>query len=176
MLMFLVIGLELVTLAVLVKKSLQLGVTQYQVIVEKLYGQTMSIIFSILIASYMFGALVAYTIVIGDTLTALAIRHLGKNSICASHSFNISAIGLVVLLPLSLKRTFKDLQWVAYVSMASVAYIMVAVTIRSMQVFEANNYDDVCMRSGQDFVARQHSFQRVSIFSRKFWRMYLCKL
>jgi amino acid permease len=141
LLMIFVVGLELVTLNVLVKNSLHLGVTQFQTVVEKLYGSTVSVFFSILIASYMFGALVAYTIVIGDTLTQLAIRHIGKGSICSQHSFNISVIGLFILLPLSMKRTFKDLQWVSYLSMSSVLYIMIAVTIRSMQVFEENDWE-----------------------------------
>lgn len=139
-LMAVVICLELITLSVLVSKSQLLGVTQYQIIVEKIYGTGMSVFFSILISLYMFGALVAYTIVIGDTLTSLAIRHLGPDNICSSHSFDISVIGLFLLLPLSLKRNFSDLQWVSYIAIMSIGYIMVAVLIRSIQSFEQNDW------------------------------------
>jgi len=139
-LMVLVACLEYLSLAVLVKESQILGVTQFQHIVKKLYGEGMSVFFSCIIFSYMFGALAAYLIIIGDVFTSVAARHMGEGSIYASHSFAIIVVACVVLFPLALKRHFHDLQIVSGISICSLGYLIVAVLIRNFQVMEAKHF------------------------------------
>ena len=139
--MTLVATFEVFSLRVLVRESQIFGVTNYQDVVQKFYGPGLSIFFSFSIAAYMFGALSAYTIIIGDVLSAVASRHIGKDSMYSSHSFNVCAVGLVFLLPLSLKRHFHDLQFVSFFSIMSLAYLMVAVSIRSFQAIEKKDWD-----------------------------------
>ena len=132
-LMFLIASLEYLSLDVLVKESQILGVKTYQQIVQKLYGSGLSVFFSCIIFSYMFGALSAYLIIIGDVLTDVASRHLGEDSVYASYSFAVIVWGGALLLPLSLKRNFSDLQFVSFISISSLGYLLVAVCIRSLQ-------------------------------------------
>ena len=89
--------------------------------------------FSCIIFSYMFGALSAYLIIIGDVLTDVASRHIGEDSVYASYSFAVIVWGGALLLPLSLKRNFSDLAFVSFISIISFGYLLVAVCIRSHQ-------------------------------------------
>lgn len=139
-LMFVVASLEALSLAVLVSQSQILGVTQYQEVVQKVYGAGASVFFSCIIFSYMFGALSAYLIIIGDVVTSVAQRHVGEDSIYSSYSFAILAVGTCFLLPLSLKRHFHDLQVVSFISIASLFYLLVAVLIRSLETLEQNHW------------------------------------
>jgi len=114
------------TLKLLHLDTLLVNGQSYEDIGNQVFGLWGSIPVMICVIGINFGAIISYTILIGDFLSPLGKTYVGEDSILGNKVFLQLIITVVVLIPLCLMRSIVDLKWLSFVSLV-VAYLFIGV-------------------------------------------------
>ena len=130
--------LELAALHVLVRQAAVHGAASYQALVRTTLGHFAADAVACTIVLYLFGSLVAFTIIAGDT-TATLLRHVpaaAGTALSAAARSRATAILLpsaLITLPLSLQRTLGALASASTAAVAIMAFTVACVLLRAVQ-------------------------------------------
>lgn len=138
-LLFFVSALNFYSLHLLILSAHTVGKTTYQDVAIVTYGKKFGTFFvnGILFLT-TFGSLTGITIIMGDLLRPPVCQWSGHGANCDAAGFYanrifLSAIMLVVIAPLALRRTFHEFAFSSFLAIASVAFLVFVVVFRSIQ-------------------------------------------
>lgn len=129
---------ELAALHVLMRKAAQHGSASYQALVRTTLGHVAADTMACTIVLYLFGSLVAFTIIAGDT-TATLLRYVPRSAGAALHALASSRAVAILLpsalitLPLSLQRTLGALASASTGAVAIMAFTVACILLRAAQ-------------------------------------------
>ncbi|XP_018318699.1 putative sodium-coupled neutral amino acid transporter 11 isoform X2 [Agrilus planipennis] len=109
----------------------------YQGIMESAFGKPGHVLLGLMQFIYPFIAMVSYNVVVGDTVTKVAIRLFGMShdSLFAKRQIIVLVCTLFVTVPLCLYRNIAKLANISFLSLVCIAFILLSIFIRmgSMQ-------------------------------------------
>jgi len=126
-----VAGATLYSVQILVEAGILKKKLNYEEVGEAMlgtYGFYMITNFMFLMA---FGAMIAYHIVIGDTIPPVVEEYIDESSLLARRDFCVFAYSVCFMLPLSLLRDMSSLKYSSFVSIAAVCVILLCVLLES---------------------------------------------
>jgi solute carrier family 38 (sodium-coupled neutral amino acid transporter), member 11 len=123
------------TVILLIKNAKLSSRSTYQGLIEFCFGSKGLLLISIFQFVFAYGALCAYTVIIGDTIPRVFVSMLHKESILypilTSRSFVIICCTVFVSLPLSLYRDISALAKTSAVSLAMICVIVLCIAFKS---------------------------------------------
>eukprot|EP00698_Gefionella_okellyi_P013011 TRINITY_DN3534_c0_g2_i3.p1 TRINITY_DN3534_c0_g2~~TRINITY_DN3534_c0_g2_i3.p1 ORF type:complete len:401 (-),score=40.83 TRINITY_DN3534_c0_g2_i3:300-1424(-) len=122
------------SICILVRAGVESGHPEYQALCRHAFGTAGYVLGSIFMFGMAFGAMLSYSVIIGDTIPSTFAAFLGSDSFLAQRSWMIIIPTLVIMLPLSSLRRISLLSHTSLVSLLAVLLIMVLITIRGVQV------------------------------------------
>jgi sodium-coupled neutral amino acid transporter 11 len=126
------------TVILLVTDGKLAGKSTYQGLIDYCFGNKGLLIVSVFQFIFAYGAMCAYTVILGDTIPTVFASVLSKNSwfspILTSRSIMIILCTLMVSLPLSLYRDVSALAKTSAVSLAMICFIVFAVVVTAWQL------------------------------------------
>lgn len=114
------------TLRSLIKAGRSVSCYDYEELTRHCFGHKGFMFVLVAILALDFGSMVSYIIVIGGLLPPVFEAVVGEGGLMSERWFVVVLVSAVLLLPLSLLRSLKDLTWV---SMTSVGVIVVVIGI-----------------------------------------------
>jgi sodium-coupled neutral amino acid transporter 11 len=103
------------------------GIHSYQDLVLAVMGKKTATFLEAVIVIHMYLCCIGFFIIIGDTLTPIAIQYLPSGSLFASRMVIISIAGLLVCMPLCMVRELFMLRHASFLVVASVFYMVLMI-------------------------------------------------
>jgi sodium-coupled neutral amino acid transporter 11 len=126
------------TVILLVTDGKLAGKSTYQGLIDYCFGSKGLLVVSVFQFIFAYGAMCAYTVILGDTIPTVFASVLSKNSwfhsILTSRSIMIILCTVMVSLPLSLYRDVSALAKTSAVSLAMICFIVIAVVVTAWQL------------------------------------------
>ena len=110
---------------------------------------------------FPFGAMIAYLVIIGDSMTD-AVRSGTSNGVLTSRYFWISIFAWLIIFPISLPRNVAHLAKFSGLSLASVVFVVLAVTIEGAKIRDEDGFE---VPNGAYDFADSRIFQAIGIIS-----------
>ncbi|MES1909711.1 MAG: hypothetical protein MHM6MM_002411 [Cercozoa sp. M6MM] len=137
-LLFVVTALTDYTVRLIVRMGVNRGLRSYEALAQQAFPKYGAALVSLSMFLFAYGGMVAYLVIIGDTVPEVMKAALGKNSdsILTSRTWIVFLISTFLVLPLSLLRNMASLRWSSVVSVGAVFVILATVLARAPQVAE----------------------------------------
>ncbi|MDP2437123.1 MAG: hypothetical protein Q8P67_15350, partial [archaeon] len=124
------------SLRILHQVSLASGRPTYEMVAHHMYSKRLGVAVTVAIIVICWGALIAYMIVIADFLVPVMTQWFGSGSFFRNRVFIISWTAALVLLPLSMIRNLKSLEWTSLASiLLSFGFVVIVVLRCFVPVF-----------------------------------------
>ena len=166
----------------LIECGLIKGKQDYELLVEHLYGRPGYYAVTTFMFLFAYGAMVAYHVVIGDTMYPL-IKYATKDteiedSFYTQRWFIIMVFSIIFMLPLSLLRNMSALSHTSGISITAVLVIVSTICIEAPLRSENVNHDKPIpiIRSGFFEAIGTMSFAFVCRYVIMYIYVYLCKI
>jgi sodium-coupled neutral amino acid transporter 11 len=126
------------TVILLIRNAKLAGQSTYQGLIEFCFGSRGLLTISIFQFIFAYGALCAYTVILGDTIPTVFVSMLSKQSllypILTSRTIVIIFCTCFISLPLSLYRDISALAKTSAVSLAMICFIVLSVVFSSLSL------------------------------------------
>merc|ERR1712166_114757 len=131
----------------LIDTAKKVKVWNYEELCFAAFGKPGYIAVSFFMISFAFGALIAYFVIIGDTMTKVFTQWGGADTVLTDRHFVILAAAILVILPLCLLRDMSALSKTSAVSMsADIVIILIVVAKVCVGVEQPEHHDsEECM-------------------------------
>ncbi|KAL2920241.1 hypothetical protein HK105_200309 [Polyrhizophydium stewartii] len=153
------------TVLLLVHDAKLAGQSTYQGLIAHCFGKRGLIAVSVFQFVFAYGAMCAYTVIIGDTLPTALAHLLPSGSLLhglvSSRSTMITLCTLFVSLPLSMLRDISGLSKTSAVSLLMILFIVIAVAVEAFQAPAASRGDPLLVWT----VLRGGIFQAIGVIS-----------
>jgi len=120
----------------LVNTAKKVNVYNYEELVFTCFGKAGYNAVCFFMISFAFGALCAYLVIVGDTVTKVMEQWGGAGTLLANREFVIISSAVCVMLPLSLLRDMSALSKTSAVSIAADVLIILIILYKSIAGFE----------------------------------------
>lgn len=117
--------------------------SSYEDLVFGIFGRRAQLFVEINIIIFAMGTMVAYTIVVGDTLTPIASWWFGKHSWLAKKPLIEAVTTTTIMLPLAAQKNVSALRFTSLLGILFLLYLVVAITVRTSLEFEASDWDHI---------------------------------
>lgn len=150
LLMLGVSGMEYLTLFILVQLGAKYKASNFQQLVTKICGQGFATFVAAGMFLYLWGSCAGYCIVIGDNVTPVvsSVAHLDSTSIFANRRFYIICAVCLIMTPLSMLRTMKQLAFGSLLVLPAMGLIAGVVVYHSSEVDPAPSFVGAEMNPG----------------------------
>ena len=130
------------SLHLLVEVSEKKRIYSYEELTQKVMGKKVGFILELSILLFTYGTIVAYMMVIGDTLPPfIRLILFGTQdtptstfaSVLTSRAFIMTFFVTIVVFPLSMLRNISSLRYTSLLGFLSITYLVLMITLRSLQ-------------------------------------------
>jgi len=126
-----VAGSTLFSVQVLVEAGIMKKKLNYEDVGEAVLGTFGFYLITIFMFLMAFGAMIAYIVVIGDTIPPVVEEYIDNSDILANRKFCVLMYSIIFMLPLSLLRDMSSLKWSSFISITAVVIILLCVLTQS---------------------------------------------
>ncbi|KAG0565939.1 hypothetical protein M758_7G024100 [Ceratodon purpureus] len=120
--------IEVGALCILVRAAENNRSRSYQELVASTLGPRLAVLTSATILLFVLGAMISFLIITGDVFQPIFAGWFGNDSALSDRRFVITVFAVVVVLPLSLKRSLRELKWTSTISVIMLTYLTVALS------------------------------------------------
>lgn len=100
----------------------------YQELVASTLGARMAVLTSATILLFVLGAMISHLIITGDVFQPIFADLFGNDSVLSDRRLVITIFAMFFVLPLSLKRSLRELKWTSTMSVIMLTYLTVTLT------------------------------------------------
>ncbi|KAI7860543.1 transmembrane amino acid transporter protein-domain-containing protein [Circinella umbellata] len=112
------------------------GIYKYAVLVEHVMGRFGYHFLNFMIIIQAGGGCISYFILLGDTIPLLLDRYLPQYPLLSNRAFFVTAVSLICILPLNMRRSIGSLARWSMVSVMCLPIIIVTILIRAPAYYE----------------------------------------
>lgn len=120
--------IEVGALCILIRVAEANQSRSYQELVTSTLGPRMAALTSLTILLFVLSAMISFLIITGDVFQPIFADIFGNNSGLADRRLVIVIFAAIVILPLSLKRSLRELKWTSTISVIMLTYLTVALS------------------------------------------------
>ncbi|KAI9490783.1 transmembrane amino acid transporter protein-domain-containing protein [Zychaea mexicana] len=115
------------------------GIYKYAVLVEHVMGRFGYHFLNFMIVVQAGGGCISYFILLGDTIPVLLDRYLPQYPILSNRAFFVTAISMICILPLNMRRSIGSLARWSIVSVMCLPIIIVTILIRAPAYYDPSS-------------------------------------
>jgi len=126
-----VAGATMFSVQVLVEAGTMKKRLNYEEVGEVCLGKKGFYLITIFMFIFAFGCMIAYLVVIGDSITPVMQEYLGDSSLLTQRNLCIFLFSVFFMLPLSLLRDMSSLKYSSFISVLAILVIVACVMLES---------------------------------------------
>ena len=161
--LILLVGVGIMTdysVRLLVDTGVEAGNADYEGLYHHCFGTVGFYVVSVFMSLFAFGAMVAYNVIIGDTLPVVLGRWAGEGSWVGNRAAMIILCNVCVILPLCLQKDMGNLSKTSLLSISAVWVIVLTCCFKAPGQALENNITLETVPDGMDFV-HPHVFEAI---------------
>jgi len=116
----------------LVDTALKVGCTNYEDLCSLCFGKPGFYAVSLFMFIFAFGAMVAYIVIIGDTITAVFLQFIGEGSLLTDRVFVQLLCSVCIILPVSLYKDMSSLSATSLISISSDLLLVIIICVKTI--------------------------------------------
>lgn len=124
---------------IMINAGIKTNRLSFELVTEHALGRPGFYLVSFFMFTFAYGALLAYFVVIGDSVPVVLERMVGASSLWVSRPFVMVVFGFVLILPLCMLKDMSSLSFSSSLSVVSVLVIVVVILVRAPAVAAEND-------------------------------------